>query len=148
MIVKVTGTTVCGSDIHLLHNVILQLKAGDILGHEFVGRVSELGSAVTELSIGDRVANSFVVSCGECRFCKQKLTTACEKTNPSNVHGDLYGSKMGGIFGYSHFVGGYAGGQAEYVRIPYAAQNLLKLPDEVPDEKGSHPLHLCFSARC
>jgi len=135
-ILKVTGTTVCGSDIHLLHNAILQLKSGDILGHEFIGTVSELGSAVTGLSVGDRVVNSFVVSCGECRFCKQKLTTACERTNPSTLHETMYGSQTAGIFGYSHFVGGYAGGQAEYVRVPYAAQNLLRLPSEVPDEKG------------
>ena len=94
---------------------------------------------MTGLSISDRDVNYFVVSCGECRFCKQKLTTACERTNPSTLHETMYGSQTGGIIGYSYFVGGYAGGQAEYVRVPYASQNLLRLPSEVPDEKGPSP---------
>ncbi|EMD91122.1 hypothetical protein COCC4DRAFT_136360 [Bipolaris maydis ATCC 48331] len=136
VLVRVTGSTVCGSDVHLLHGVIIQTEKGDILGHEFCGVVEQVGSKVTERKVGDRVVNSFVVSCGECRFCKQNLTTACEKTNASTVHQMLYGEKMGGIFGYSHFVGGYAGGQAEYVRVPLGDQNLLKLPDSVPFEKG------------
>ncbi|KAF8246562.1 GroES-like protein [Wilcoxina mikolae CBS 423.85] len=136
VIIKVTGTTVCGSDMHLLHGVLLQLQKGDILGHEFCGIVEQVGSAVKDLKLGERVVNSFVVSCGSCRFCKQNLTTACERTNASSLHEQVYGSRTAGIFGYSHFVGGYAGGQAEYVRIPFADQNLLKLPDSVPDEKG------------
>lgn len=135
-IVRVTGTTVCGSDVHIMHGVILQVEKGDILGHEFCGVVEAVGPGVTTLSPGQRVVNSFVVSCGKCRYCKNKLTTACENTNASTLHEQLYGSRMGGIFGYSHFTGGYAGGQAEYVRVPLADNNLMKLPDSVPDEKG------------
>lgn len=135
-IVRITGTTICGSDVHLMHGVILQVEKGDILGHEFCGVVESVGPAVAKLVPGERVVNSFVVSCGECRFCKQKLTTACENTNASMLHKQLYGSQMSGIFGYSHFTGGYAGGQAEYVRVPLADNNLMKLPHSVPDEKG------------
>lgn len=122
--------------MHLLHGVIVQTEKGDILGHEFCGIVEAVGSAVQERKVGDRVVNSFCVSCGNCRFCKQKLTTMCDKTNANKVQEMLYGEKLGGIFGYSHFVGGYAGGQAEYVRVPFGDQNLLKLPDSVPFEKG------------
>lgn len=136
VIVKVTGSTVCGSDVHLMHGVIVQTEKGDILGHEFCGVIESVGPAVTKLSPGDRVVNSFCISCGECRYCKQKLPTACEKTNASRLHAKLYGGRLSGIFGYSHFVGGYAGGQAEFVRVPLAENNLMKLPDSVPDEKG------------
>jgi threonine dehydrogenase-like Zn-dependent dehydrogenase len=136
VIIKVTGSTVCGSDVHLMHGVVVQVEKGDILGHEFCGIVESVGPAVTHLRPGDRVVNSFVISCGTCRFCKQNLTTACEKTNASHLHEVLYGQRMGGIFGYSHFTGGYAGGQAEYVRVPLGEQNLLKLPDSIPFEKG------------
>ena len=135
-IVRVTGTTICGSDVHIMHAAILQVEKGDILGHEFCGIVEAVGPAVTKFSPGERVVNSFVVSCGECEFCKQNLTTACEKTNASTVHEKLYGSRMGGIFGYSHFTGGYAGGQADFVRVPLANNNLMRLPHSVPDEKG------------
>lgn len=136
VIIKVTGSTVCGSDVHLMHGVIVQTEKGDILGHEFCGVVESVGPAVTKLSPGDRVVNSFCISCGECRYCKQKLPTACEKTNASRLHAKLYGGRLSGIFGYSHFVGGYAGGQAEFVRVPLAENNLMKLPESVPDEKG------------
>lgn len=136
VIVKVTGSTVCGSDVHIMHGVILQTEKGDILGHEFCGVVESVGPAVTKLSPGDRVVNSFCISCGECRYCKEKLTTACEKTNASKLHAKLYGGRSAGIFGYSHFVGGYAGGQAEFVRVPLADDNLMKLPHSVHDEKG------------
>ncbi|KAB5511685.1 chaperonin 10-like protein, partial [Coniochaeta sp. 2T2.1] len=135
-IVKITGTTICGSDVHIMHGVIVQMEKGDILGHEFCGVVEAVGAAVTRLKPGQRVVNSFCISCGECEFCKKKLTTACEKTNASRLHEKLYGGQMGGIFGYSHFTGGYAGGQAEYVRVPLADNNLLEIPDSVPDEKG------------
>ncbi|KAM7182824.1 GroES (chaperonin 10)-like protein [Rhypophila sp. PSN 637] len=136
VLVKVTGSTVCGSDVHLMHGVIVQTEKGDILGHEFCGIVESVGPAVTQLSPGDRVVNSFCISCGECCSCRQKLTTACKRTNASNPHEKMYGSRMGGIFGYSHFMGGYAGGQAEFVRVLLVENNLLKLPDSVPDEKG------------
>ncbi|KAK4170150.1 chaperonin 10-like protein [Cladorrhinum sp. PSN259] len=136
VIVKVTGATVCGSDVHLMHGVVVQVEKGDVLGHEFIGVVESVGPAVTKLSPGDRVVNSFCISCGECEFCKRKLTTACEKTNASAVHAKLYGNRMGGIFGYAHLTGGYAGGQAEFVRVPLAENNLLKVPHSLPDEKA------------
>jgi hypothetical protein len=135
-IVRVTGTTICGSDVYIMHVAILQVEKGDILGHEFCGVIEAVGPAVTKFSPGDRVVNSFVVLCGECEFCKQNLTTACEKTNVLTVHEKLYGLWMGGIFGYSYFIGGYAGGQAEFVRVPLADNNLLRLPHSVLDEKG------------
>ncbi|KAJ3453305.1 hypothetical protein MRS44_017552 [Fusarium solani] len=124
------------NDVRVVETTILQVEKGDILGHEFCGIVEAVGPAVTKFSPGERVVNSFVVSCGECEFWKQNLTTACEKTNASTLHETLYGSRMGGIFGYSHFTGGYAGGQAEFVRVPLANNNLMRLPHSVPDEKS------------
>ncbi|KAL6874421.1 GroES-like protein [Trichoderma longibrachiatum] len=135
-IVKITGSTVCGSDVHILHGQIVQTEKGDILGHEFCGIVESVGPAVQNVKPGTRVVNSFCISCGECEFCKKKLPTACEKTNASTLQKIMYSGQSSGIFGYSHFVGGYAGGQAEYVRVPLADNNLLKIPDSVPDEKG------------
>jgi threonine dehydrogenase-like Zn-dependent dehydrogenase len=122
-----------------LHGVIAQIEKGDILGHEFCGVVEAVGPAVKQVKPGERVVNSFCISCGKCDFCKKKLTTACEKTNASTLQKRLYGGRLSGIFGYSHFVGGFAGGQAEYVRVPLADNTLLRLPDSIPDEKG-----LCY----
>jgi len=136
VILKVTGSTVCGSDMHLLHGVITELSKGDILGHEFCGVVDETGPAVTNVKKGDRVVCSFQIACGECFYCKQKLSSMCEKTNASTLMNAMYGARTAGMFGYSHLTGGFAGGQAEYVRVPFGDVNLLKLPDDVPDEKG------------
>ncbi|KAI9781360.1 MAG: hypothetical protein M1816_002380 [Peltula sp. TS41687] len=136
VVIKVTGTTVCGSDLHLYHREILQLKKGDILGHEYMGVIDEVGPEVKKFKKGDRVVSSFQIACGECRYCKESLTSMCDRTNTSKLQEKLYGQAIGGIFGYSHFVGGYAGGQAEYVRCPLADNNLLKIPDSVPDEKA------------
>jgi len=136
VILKVTGSTVCGSDLHLLHGVIIEMQKGDILGHEFCGVVDELGPQVSGLNKGDRVVASFQIACGECYYCKQKLSSQCERTNSNTLANAMYGGRTAGIFGYSHFTGGFAGGQAEYVRVPYGDVNLLKLPDSVPDEKG------------
>ncbi|KAF2839277.1 alcohol dehydrogenase [Patellaria atrata CBS 101060] len=136
VILKVTGSTVCGSDLHLLHGVVVQLQKGDILGHEFCGVVDDVGSGVTNVKKGDRVVASFQIACGNCYFCKQKLSSQCEKTNSNTIENAMYGGRTAGMFGYSHFTGGFAGGQAEYVRVPYGDVNLLKLPDDVPDEKG------------
>jgi len=136
VILKVTGSTVCGSDLHLLHGTVVELQKGDILGHEFCGIVDDMGSAVTGLNKGDRVVASFQIACGDCYFCKQKLSSQCEKTNSNTIENAMYGGRTAGMFGYSHFTGGFAGGQAEYVRVPYGSVNLLKLPDSVPDEKG------------
>ncbi|OQD74970.1 hypothetical protein PENDEC_c009G00004 [Penicillium decumbens] len=132
VIVKVTGSTICGSDLHLYH----ELQKGDILGHEFCGVIAAVGPAVKRVKVGERVVASFQIACGECFYCKQKLTSVCERTCSDEAACQLYGRRTAGMFGYSHFTGGFAGGQAELVRVPYGDVNLLKLPDDVPDEKG------------
>jgi threonine dehydrogenase-like Zn-dependent dehydrogenase len=116
--------------------VVIQLNKGDILGHEFCGIVDEVGPAVKKVQKGKRYVASFQIACGECFFCKQKLSSQCEKTNANKTAKAMYGSGTAGIFGYSHFTGGFAGGQAEYVRVPLGDVNLLEIPDDVPDEKG------------
>ncbi|KAI9321781.1 chaperonin 10-like protein [Dichotomocladium elegans] len=135
-ILRVTGSTVCGSDLHLYHGEIVQLKPGDILGHEMIGIVDKVGEAVTHVKPGDRVVASFNIACGKCDYCRKKLFTSCEATNNSALQEKLYGHRIAGVLGYSHFVGGFAGGQAEYGRIPFANTNLLKVPDSIPDEKA------------
>ena len=112
------------------------MQKGDILGHEFCGKVHQLGSEVKNLKEGDRVVASFQIACGECMYCKKKLSSQCERTNKNSTQHLMYGGNTAGMFGYSHFTGGFAGGQAEYVRVPLGDVNLLKLPDDVPDEKG------------
>lgn len=136
VILKVTGSTVCGSDLHLLHGTVVQLSKGDILGHEFCGIVDEVGSAVKKCQKGKRYVASFQIACGDCFFCKQKLSSQCERTNSNTIHKSMYGGQTAGMFGYSHFVGGFAGGQAEYVRVPLGDVNLLEIPEGVPDEKA------------
>jgi threonine dehydrogenase-like Zn-dependent dehydrogenase len=136
VIIKVTGSTVCGSDLHLFHGAVVQMQKGDILGHEFCGVVDEVGPEVKNVKPGKRYVASFQIACGKCRFCQQGLSSQCDRTNDSTVHNIMFGSRTAGLFGYSHFTGGYAGGQAEYVRVPYGDVNLLELPDDVPDEKG------------
>ncbi|KIW11003.1 hypothetical protein PV08_10302 [Exophiala spinifera] len=135
-VVKVTGTTVCGSDLHLYHKEIMQLQKGEILGHEFMGIIDEVGPAVKGLKVGDRVVASFQIACGECEFCKEGLSSMCDRTNSSALQEKLYGKPFAGLFGYSFFAGGFPGGQAEYVRVPFATNNLLKIPDHVPNEKA------------
>ncbi|CAG7942035.1 unnamed protein product [Penicillium salamii] len=136
VILKVTGSTICGSDLHLFHEAIPELQKGDILGHEFCGIVASVGPAVKKTKVGERGVASFQIACGNCYYCKKKLSSMCEKTNDNETAFKLYGRRTAGMFGYSHFTGGFAGGQAEYVRVPYGDVNLLKLPDDVPDEKG------------
>ncbi|MCJ1311728.1 hypothetical protein MMC25_005401 [Agyrium rufum] len=136
VILKVTGSTVCGSDLHLLHGSVIQLQKGDILGHEFCGTIDSMGSEVKGLKAGQRVVASFQVACGDCMYCKKKLSSQCEKMNDNSTEKLMYGSNTAGMFGYSHFTGGFAGGQAEYVRVPFGDVNLLPLPDDVEDEKG------------
>ncbi|KAI0197919.1 GroES-like protein [Astrocystis sublimbata] len=136
VILRVTGSTVCGSDLHLLHGSIVQLNKGDILGHEFCGIVDEVGSAVSKVQRGKRYVASFQIACGDCFFCKQKLSSQCEKTNANTTERAMYGGQTAGMFGYSHFTGGFAGGQAEYVRVPLGDVNLLEIPEDVPDEKA------------
>jgi threonine dehydrogenase-like Zn-dependent dehydrogenase len=135
-IVRVTATAVCGSDLHLYDNVIPSMESGDILGHEFMGEVVEVGSAVKNLKRGDRVVVPFTIACGNCFFCKKKLWSLCDNSNPNAVMLEkLYGHSGSGLFGYSHLYGGYAGGQAEYVRVPFADVGPFKVPDGLSDEQ-------------
>ncbi|KNE59422.1 hypothetical protein AMAG_03701 [Allomyces macrogynus ATCC 38327] len=132
-IVKITTTTICGSDLHLYHSFIPEMKTGDIIGHEFVGIVESVGGQVTKVNLGGRVCVSAVIACGKCDFCRKKQFSLCDTTNQSKSMNYMYGHRTAGLFGYSHMTGGYAGGQAEYARVPYADINLLHLPESVPD---------------
>jgi threonine dehydrogenase-like Zn-dependent dehydrogenase len=135
-IVRVTLTAICGSDLHLYDGYIPTMMKGDILGHEFVGEVVDVGAEVRNLRVGDRVIVPFAIACGRCYFCQQKLWSLCDNTNPNAwMLESLYGFSGGGLYGYSHLYGGYAGGQAEYVRVPFADVNPFKIPDGLPDEK-------------
>lgn len=136
-IVKVTSTAICGSDLHLYDGVIPALKPGDILGHEFMGEVVETGSAST-LRKGQRVVVPFTISCGGCFHCKITQFSACENSNPvekQDASEMLYGYPMAGIFGYSHLTGGYSGGQAEYVRVPFSDVGPIVVPDHLDDDQ-------------
>ncbi|HEY6137158.1 MAG TPA: zinc-dependent alcohol dehydrogenase [Thermoanaerobaculia bacterium] len=136
-IVRVTLTAICGSDLHLYDGYIPTMMKGDILGHEFMGVVTELGPEVRNLSVGDRVIVPFAIGCGRCFFCEQRLWSLCDNTNPNAwMLEALYGYSGGGLYGYSHLYGGYAGGQAESVRVPFADVNPLKIPDGIPDEQA------------
>src|SRR6201996_3880351 len=135
-IIKVTRTAICGSDLHLFDGFIPTMEQGDILGHEFMGIVEEVGPSVDNLKRGDRVVVPFTIACGSCGFCKKKLWSACDNTNP-NAHlmEARYGYSGSGLFGYSHMMGGYAGGQAQYVRVPFANVGPLKIENDLPDEQ-------------
>ncbi|EPT03929.1 hypothetical protein FOMPIDRAFT_1115061 [Fomitopsis schrenkii] len=135
VILRVTGTTICGSDLHLYNGEILNLQRGDILGHEFMGVVDRIGPNVKNLLVGQRVVASFQIACGDCAYCKQKLSSFCDRTNPSTLQNAMYGHRDAGFFGYSHFTGGFPGGQAEYVRVPKGNVNLLPIPEGVADER-------------
>lgn len=115
---------------------IPEMHKGDILGHEFCGIVEKIGPKVKKRKIGERAVASFQIACGECYYCEKKLSSLCERTNGSASEKSLYGRRTAGMFGYSHFTGGFAGGQAEFVRVPFGDVNLLPLPDDVPDEQG------------
>jgi threonine dehydrogenase-like Zn-dependent dehydrogenase len=135
-IIKVTTTAICGSDLHLYNGYIPTMEAGDILGHEFMGEVIELGSDVKNLKIGDRVVVPFTIACGSCFYCTRDLWSACDNSNPTpETAQKLYGYAGSGLFGYSHMMGGFAGGQAEYVRVPFADVGPIKIPDSIEDEK-------------
>jgi threonine dehydrogenase-like Zn-dependent dehydrogenase len=136
-IVRVTATAICGSDIHLYNGDVPGMQAGDVLGHEFMGEVVEAGPGVRTLRPGDRVVVPFAIACGACFFCARGLWSLCDNTNPNaSTLEKLYGFAGAGVFGYSHLYGGYAGGQAEYVRVPFADVGPLKLPDGVGDEQA------------
>jgi threonine dehydrogenase-like Zn-dependent dehydrogenase len=135
-IIKITKTAICGSDLHLYDGFIPTMESGDILGHEFMGIVEEVGKEVTNLRRGDRVVVPFTIACGNCLFCKKKIWAACDNSNP-NAHlmEAAYGYSGSGLFGYSHMMGGYAGGQAQYARVPFANVGPLKIESDLPDEK-------------
>ncbi len=135
-VIKITTSAICGSDLHLYDGYIPTMARGDILGHEFMGEVVELGSSVTNLKIGDRVVVPFTIACGNCFFCQKGLWSSCDNSNPnSHIAEAVYGFSPSGLFGYSHMLGGYAGGQAEYVRVPFADVGTIKIPEGIPDEK-------------
>ena len=135
-IVKITSTAVCGSDLHLYNGFVPTMKRGDILGHEFMGEVVEVGKGVNNLSVGDRVVVPFPIACGHCAQCQRDLYSLCENSNPNAWMAEkLWGYSPCGIFGYSHLLGGFAGGQAEYARVPFADVGPMKVPDHLDDEK-------------
>lgn len=137
-IIKITSTAICGSDLHLYDHYIPRMKEGDILGHEFMGEVVEVGSGNRALQVGQRVVVPFVIACGKCFFCEKQQYAACDNSNPAEK-ADLseiaYGHPMTGAFGYSHLTGGFSGGQAEYVRVPFADVGPIVIPDGVEDER-------------
>ena len=136
VILRVTSTAICGSDLHLYANSIPGMEAGDVLGHEFMGEVVEVGNDVRRVQKGERVIVPFCIACGDCLFCKQGLTSLCDNTNPDAAKvEELYGYSGSGLFGYSHLFGGYAGGQAQYVRVPHADVGCLKIPESLSDEQ-------------
>jgi threonine dehydrogenase-like Zn-dependent dehydrogenase len=135
-VIRVTSTAICGSDLHLLDGYMPTMKPGDILGHEFMGEVVELGSAVRNLKKGDRVVVPFTMACGACFFCQKQLFSCCDNSNPNaKLAEEALGHSPSGLFGYSHMLGGFAGGQAEYVRVPFADVGPYKVPDGLPDDK-------------
>ena len=137
-IIEVTSTAICGSDLHLYDHYIPTLESGDVLGHEFMGRVVELGSGNRKLKIGQKVVVPFVIACGQCFFCQRQQFSACDNSNPAETAYQsevLYGYAMTGAFGYAHLTGGYAGGQAEYVRVPYSDIGPIVVPSDIDDEK-------------
>jgi threonine dehydrogenase-like Zn-dependent dehydrogenase len=136
-IVRITATAICGSDLHLYDGYIPTLKPGDILGHEFMGEVVEVGREVTNLRVGNRVVVPFPIACGRCWYCEHDLWSLCDNSNPNAAMAEkLYGYSPAGLYGYSHLMGGYAGGQAEYARVPFADVDHVKIPDGIPDEQA------------
>jgi threonine dehydrogenase-like Zn-dependent dehydrogenase len=135
-IVKITSTAICGSDLHLYDGYVPTMKRGDILGHEFMGEIVETGRGVSNLKVGDRVVVPFPIACGDCWSCKHELYSVCENSNPNaGIAEKMFGHSTAGIFGYSHITGGYAGGQAEYARVPYADVGPIKIEDDLTDEQ-------------
>ena len=135
-IIRVTRTAICGSDLHLYDGYIPTMESGDIVGHEFMGIVEEVGSEVKKLQRGDRVVIPFTIACGSCAFCSKDLWSLCDNTNPNaRIAETMYGYSGSALFGYSHIYGGYAGGQAQYVRVPFADVGPLKIESDIADEK-------------
>ncbi|HEY0173571.1 MAG TPA: zinc-dependent alcohol dehydrogenase [Pyrinomonadaceae bacterium] len=135
-IVKITSTAICGSDLHLFNGFMPTMQKGDILGHEFMGEIVETGPDVHDRKVGDRVVVAFPIACGKCFFCQQEQFSLCENSNPNAWMAEkMFGHSPCGIFGYSHLTGGFAGGQAEYARVPFADVGTLKVPEELSDEQ-------------
>ena len=136
VIVRISATAICGSDLHLYNGIMPGMEKGDVLGHEPMGEVVEVGSDVKNLRVGDRVVVPFVISCGACWFCQQGLFALCDTTNPNGeVAAKIMGQSPAGLFGYSHLLGGFPGGQAEYLRVPHADVGPIKIPDGLKDEQ-------------
>jgi len=135
-IVKITSTAICGSDLHLYNGLVPTMEKGDILGHEFMGEVVEIGSEVKNVKNGDRVVAAFPISCGNCFFCQRELFSLCENSNPNAwIAQKIFGHSPAGIYGYTHMLGGFAGGQAEYARVPFADVGTVRIPDGLADEQ-------------
>ena len=135
-IVRITSTAICGSDLHLYNGFVPTMERGDVLGHEFMGEVVEIGPGVRNLQVGDRVVVPFPIACGACLACQDGQFSLCENSNPNSwMASKLWGRSPAGIFGYSHMLGGFAGGQAEYVRVPFADVGPLKIPGTLTDEQ-------------
>ncbi len=135
-IVRITSTAICGSDLHLYDGFMPTMQAGDVLGHEPMGVVVEVGSEVKKLKAGDRVVVPFTISCGACWFCQQQMFSLCDNSNPNaDIAKKAMGHSPAGLFGYSHMLGGFSGGQAEYLRVPYADVGPIKIESDLPDEK-------------
>jgi threonine dehydrogenase-like Zn-dependent dehydrogenase len=136
VILKITSTAICGSDLHLYDGYMPTMKSGDVIGHEPMGIVEEVGSAVTRLKKGDRVVVPFNIACGHCFFCSRTEFSLCDNSNPNEeIAREAMGHSPAGLFGYSHMLGGYSGGQAEYLRVPFADVGPIKVPDSLPDEQ-------------
>jgi threonine dehydrogenase-like Zn-dependent dehydrogenase len=135
-IVRITSTAICGSDLHLYDGYVPTMEKGDILGHEFMGEVVEVGPSVRRLKAGDRVVVPFTISCGGCAHCARQQWSLCDNTNPNAWMAEkLLGYSAAALYGYSHMMGGYAGGQAQYARVPYADHGPIKIENDLPDEK-------------
>jgi threonine dehydrogenase-like Zn-dependent dehydrogenase len=136
-IVQITSTCICGSDLHMYDGYIPSVRRGDVMGHEFMGIVLETGPAVNNLQTGDRVIVPFNIACGNCYYCKNDLWSLCDNSNPNAAAAEeMYGYSPAGLFGYSHIFGGYAGGQAEYSRVPFSDVNCFKIPSELSDDQA------------
>lgn len=136
-IIKVTACAICGSDLHIYGGLIPSMQAGDVMGHETMGEIVEIGPAIKTLKVGDKVVIPFTIACGECFFCERGFYSACERSNPNHqAAAKLWGHSPAGLFGYSHMLGGYAGGQAEYMRVPFADTGALKVPSGLSDDQA------------
>jgi threonine dehydrogenase-like Zn-dependent dehydrogenase len=136
VIIKITTAAICGSDLHLYNGYVPSMKKGDIMGHENMGEIVEVGPAVKKLKVGDKIVVSFDIGCGKCHHCEHEEYSACDNSNPNRYMADaMYGHGGAGLFGFSHLNGGYAGGQAEYLRVPYAETNSVVVPKGIEDEK-------------